>query len=323
MRTRTRMPLMRKKHKSMKPKICFAGTPEFAIPTLEILHARAEVPLVISTPDKPRHRGIVTPTPVKKRAQELGIPVITPENVNAPEIIEALAAYQFDFIVEVAFGILLKPEFLALTPHRILNVHPSLLPKYRGAAPLVWPILDGETETGISIMLVDEGMDTGDVLYQTRLSLEGMTARTLHDRLAADGAEALWEVVENFDSYYARRRPQEGPHTYAKKIDKSMGALDFSESGQQIERKVRGLNPWPGTYFHLQGKRIQVLSLDRLPREGGGEAGVVYRADETGIYIYSADESIRIKKIKPEGKRAMDAADYVRGNPIQVPVSLD
>ena len=306
-----------------KLKICFAGTPEFAIPSLELLHEKADVALVLSTPDKPRHRGKVTPTPVKKRANELGIPVLTPADVNAPDVLEELSGFAFDFIVEVAYGKLLKPGFLALTPQRVLNVHPSLLPKYRGAAPLVWPILDGETETGISIMLVDEGMDTGDVLLQTVLPLEGMTAQTLHDTLAVDGAEALWRVLSDYPYYFAKRIPQTGPHTYAKKIEKAMGHLDFTQNGEQIDRKIRALNPWPGTFVLFAGKRMQILRAEIRPKDTPAAPAIVYRADETGIYINSADACIRILEVKPEGRRSMPVADYLRGKPLQVPQTLD
>lgn len=306
-----------------KYNICFAGTPEFAIPSLEILHSHANVPLVISTPDKPRHRGVVSPTPVKKRALELGIEVITPENVNAPEVLVKLASYSFDFIVEVAYGKLLKPEFLALAPHRVLNVHPSLLPKYRGAAPLIWPILDGEAETGSSIMLVDEGMDTGDVLYQTRISLEGMTAEQLHDTLAEDGARALWKVLSDFDRYYTGRIAQTGDSSYAKKIDKAMGHLKFTEPAELLARKVRALNPWPGTYVWLQGRRIQILAMEPVPKDSDAPAGTVYRADDTGIYISGTGASLRVTRLKPEGKRSMTAADYLRGYSLELPAGLE
>lgn len=303
-------------------RICFAGTPEFAIPVLEMLVKEAEVPLVITMPDKKRSRGKISPTPVKQRAMELGIDVIAPDNVNDPAVLEQLRAYDFDFIVEVAYGKLLKPEFLALAPDRVLNVHPSLLPKYRGAAPLVWPILAGDEESGTSIMLVDEGMDTGDVLYQTRIDIRGMNAQTLHDVLAEDGAKALKTVLDDYESYYRSRMTQTEPSSYAKKIEKEMGALDFKEPAEILLRKVRGLNPRPGTYFHINEKRMQVLSMEPLDESAEAPPGTVYRADETGIYINTATVPVRITRVKPAGKKEMTAADYLRGNPIQIPVSL-
>lgn len=304
-------------------RVVFAGTPEFALPTLEALAEHHHVPLVLSTPDKVRGRGVFSPTPVRQRAEELGLRTLAPENVNEPEVLEAIRTTQPDFIVEVAYGKLLKPEFLALTPDRVINVHPSLLPAWRGASPLVWPILAGETETGISIMLVDEGMDTGDVLLQTKYPLtDQTTASALHDDLSKDGAEALLEVLKNFAHYSENRIVQTGPHTYAKKLTREMGHLDFTDTGAFIDRKVRALNPWPGTYVFLGDTRIGVLAVERIPKTNASEPGIVYRADKTGIYCNSIDECIVLKTIKPAGKRAMEAGDYLLGNPLSVPTAL-
>lgn len=314
---------MNTKKPMKKNRILFCGTPEFAIPTLERLHEMADVALVLSMPDRPRNRGVVTPTPVKQAAERMGIEVWTPANVNDPEIVSALAAYEFDFIVEVAFGRLLKPAFLNLAPNRVLNVHPSLLPAYRGAAPLVWPILNGDEETGLCIMLVDEGMDTGDVLERITVPLGEKTASELHDELALIGADATVRVIADYERYYENRTPQTGLYTYAKKITKEMGHLDFQASGDEILRKIRALNPWPGTYVFLNGNRMQVLAAEIVPRSSDTAPGIVYKADETGIYTNSMREGIRITEIKPGGKRAMKASDYLRGNPIAVPQTLE
>ncbi len=303
--------------------VLFCGTPEFALPTLEALHENFDVSLVISTPDKPRNRGVVTPTPVKQRALELGIPVMTPENINDPEIIRELESRKFDFIVEVAYGKLLKPAFLDLAKDRVLNVHPSLLPLYRGAAPLVWPILNGDAESGVSIMLVDEGMDTGDVLDRIAIPIEGIQASELHDRLANLGAEAIVRVLNDYDRYYQARSAQGESHTYAKKITKDMGHLSFEETGEQILRRIRGLNPWPGTYFFMEGKRIQVLDAEITELEGDHRPGTVYKADPTGIYIVSSDVGVKMTKIKPSGKKEMTADAFLRGHPIKKGVTVE
>lgn len=306
-----------------RSKILFCGTPEFAIPSLRALHREFSVPLVLSQPDKPRNRGKITPTPVKAEAVRLGIDVITPENVNDPDVLRQLREHGFDFIVEVAYGKLLSSDFLNLVPDRVLNVHPSLLPLYRGAAPLVWPILNGDEKTGISIMLVDEGMDTGDILDQTVVDIGEKNAVELHDELAARGAVDLVRVLKEYDFHYQNRVRQTGTHTYAKKITKEMGRLGFTEGAQSILRKIRALNPWPGTYIILNGKRIQVLEAVTVAKKGAKTAGIVYRADDSGIYIDSIDDSIRITRVKPSGKKEMGADAFLRGNPVPVGTRIE
>lgn len=306
----------------MKTKVLFAGTPEFAIPSLLKLHEHYDVVGVISPPDRPRNRNQVLPTPVKAKALELGLPVFTPEDVNAPEVLEELKTLGAEFIVEVAFGKLLKPAFLDLAPEKVLNVHPSLLPRWRGAAPLLWPILSNEQETGVTIMLVDEGMDTGDILLMKEVPIDEKYAHELHDELAQLGADMLVEVIDHYDEVYEHRQKQIGPHTYAKKITKEMGEITKDDTTEIFLRKVRTFYPRPGAYFFVDGKRMQIAAAEAV-NETEGLPGAVYRSDKHGIYMRTADGAVLITKIKPEGKREMNAADFARGNQIVIPTTID
>lgn len=307
----------------MKTKVLFAGTPDFAIPSLQKMHAHYDVVGVITPPDRPRNRNQVLPTPVKEEALRLGLPVFTPDDVNAPEVLDELRELGAEFIVEVAFGKLLKPEFLDLAKDKVLNVHPSLLPNWRGAAPLLWPILFNEEKTGVTIMLVDEGMDTGDILRMEEVDIANKYAQELHDELAEMGAELLVEVIDNYDNIYQNRVQQVGPHTYAKKITKEMGRITPEDTADGVLRKVRAFYPKPGAYFILEGKRIQVSAAQITDETPNAPGGTVYKADNNGIYMKMADTAVLLTKIKPEGKKEMEAAAFARGKAMKFPLMIE
>ena len=203
------------------------GTPDFAVNALQELYNHFEVLLVITAPDKERSRRKMMPTPVKEAAFALKLPVLTPDNVNDIEVIEYIKKLQPDFLIEVAYGQLIKEDLLNLLPNRFLNIHPSLLPEYRGAAPIEQAILDGKKETGVSIMIVDKGLDNGDVLYSTMMSIDNEDdIYTLSDKLAKQGAKDIIYVIKNYDILYAQRKKQGKIFTYAKKITKGMGHVN-------------------------------------------------------------------------------------------------
>ena len=243
-------------------RIIFMGTPEFSVGTLEALvEAGHDVCLAVTQPDKPKGRGKeMQPTPVKAAALKHGIPVYQPKKIRDPQCVEELAKYHADVCVVIAFGQILPKSILELTPYGCINVHASLLPKYRGAAPIQWAILNGETVTGVTTMQMDEGLDTGDMILKTEVPVtEEETGDSLHDKLALAGARLCVETIKALEDHTAVFEKQgESPTAYAKMLDKKMGNIDWSQSAVKIERLVRGLNSWPSAYTHWKGKTLKI-----------------------------------------------------------------
>ena len=246
-------------------RIVFMGTPDFAASALEALvQSRHEILAVVTQPDKPKGRkGIMTPSPVKEIALREGIPVLQPKRVREEGFDEILAGYQADAFVVVAFGQIIPQRILDLPKYGCLNVHGSLLPSYRGAAPIQWAVLDGRKKSGVTVMQMDAGIDTGDILLQKEIVLaEDETAGSLFDRLSALGAEALLEVLDGLEAGTVTPVPQgESDTPYAKMLTKEMGEIDFSRSGAALDAFVRGMDPWPGAYTFLGEKMLKVWKL--------------------------------------------------------------
>jgi methionyl-tRNA formyltransferase len=294
-------------------RIIYMGTPEFAVPALEALVAAGhEVVAVYSQPPRPggRRGRELTPSPVHKRAQELGIELRHPVSLKGAEEQEAFAALQADVAVVAAYGLILPKAVLAAPRHGCLNLHGSLLPRWRGAAPIQRAILAGDAETGIGIMQMEAGLDTGPVRLESRTPIADKTTGELTQELAAMGAELIVQVLADLEAYPPHAQPDEGI-TYAHKIDKAEARLDFSASAEQVLRQIRAFMPAPGAFFELEGERHKVLSAELA--EGNGPSGATL--DDT-LTIACGSGAIRMQTVQRAGKPAMPSADLLRGRPI-------
>ncbi|MBT0665354.1 methionyl-tRNA formyltransferase [Geobacter pelophilus] len=296
-------------------RIIFMGTPEFACPTLQALIDRGEnLVAVVTQPDRPKGRGQqMQAPPVKELAQKHGIPVMQPIKVRVPEAVEEIRAYAPDLIVVVAFGQILPKALLDIPKYGCINVHASLLPKYRGAAPLNWCIINGETETGVTTMLMDVGLDTGDMLLKKTTPIDpDEDARSLHDRLSAIGAESLAETLDLLVA--GRLVPEKQDDTltcYAPMLKKELGCIDWNDAPLKIKNLVRGVTPWPGAYTYLDGKLLKVFRVRTA--DGSGAPGSVLRADKSGIEIACSGGSIFVDELQLEGKKRLPAAEFLAG----------
>lgn len=291
------------------------GTPRFACPTLERLVERGdEILAVVTQPDRPRGRGQKPlPPPVKELAERHCLTVLQPHRVRAPEFIDAMRELNPDLIVVVAFGQILPKALLEVPRYGCINVHASLLPRYRGAAPLNWCIINGETETGVTTMLMDVGLDTGDMLLKkvTPIDPEEDTS-SLHDRLALIGAEALDETVELLVA--GRLKPEKQDDTlscYAPMLKKEDGLIDWAREPLAIKNLVRGMNPWPGAFTYLDGKLVKVFRV--RTGNGSGEAGTVLAAGRDGIEVACNGGSVILEELQLEGKKRLPARDFLAG----------
>jgi len=297
-------------------RIVFMGTPRFAVPSLRRLYEHGhDIVAVVTQPDRPRGRGHkLAPTEVALEAERLGLEVYKPEKVSAPELVGVLKRLSPEAVVLVAFGQLIPKSILDLPPKGCINVHPSLLPRYRGASPIHAPILAGERETGVTTMLMDEGLDTGDILLQERVPIgPDDNAGDLHDRLAELGARLLLETLARASAGTLVRTPQDhGQASYAGKVRKV--EVDFAGPADVVARTIMGLAPVPGAYTHRIGTR---LKLHRARAHGDHKAsclpGEVIRVGEDGILVACGVGSLLVTEVQPEGRPAMRAADFARG----------
>lgn len=299
-------------------RILFMGTPEFALISLEkLIEAGEEVVGVITQPDRPRGRGRrVTASPVKAFAQEKAIPVYQPERLKDGEVLEKLAGFAPDLIVVVAYGRILPREVLELPPLGCINVHASLLPRYRGAAPIHWAIIRGEGVTGVTTMYIDEGMDTGDIILQEEVPiLPEDNAGTLHDKLAHAGARLLLDTVARIKAGTAPRIPQpEEGVSYAPPLERTDEILDWNRPARQLWFQVRGLNPWPGAMTYWQGEILKVWEVSPLKGDGDAAPGEIIAVDkQEGILVGTGKGLLRLEVVQPAGKRRMTASDFARG----------
>ncbi|EOD01314.1 methionyl-tRNA formyltransferase [Caldisalinibacter kiritimatiensis] len=299
-------------------KVVFMGTPEFAVPTLEHLYQEGyDVSLVVTQPDRPKGRGKkLSPPPVKEKALEYGIEVYQPKNVNTSDSIQKIKEISPDVIVVVAYGQILKEEVLNIPRFGCINVHASLLPKYRGAAPINWVIINGEKCTGITTMYMDKGLDTGDMILKETIEIdENMTAEELHDKLKDLGAFVLIKTLKEVEKGTALKIPQEHEEaTYAPMLKKSTGKIDWSKNAEVIDNLVRGTNPWPGAYFEHEGKKIKVFRVEKDITAEKGKIGEVIKVNDNGIFVKVKDGHIIIKELQFPGKRRMKVSDYLKGN---------
>lgn len=294
-------------------RIIYMGTPEFAVPALNALVAAGhKVICAYTQPPRPggRRGRELTPSPVQKRAEELGIAVRHPASLKGADEQAAFAALGADVAVVAAYGLILPRAVLAAPALGCLNLHGSLLPRWRGAAPVQRAILAGDAETGVGIMQMEAGLDTGPVLLEGRTDVAGKTCGELTSELAQMGARLIVEVLGDVAAYPPRVQPQDGV-TYAHKIDKAEARIDFAASAEQVARQVRAFMPAPGAYFELEGERYKVLAAQIV--EGSGAAGVVL---DEALGVACGTGAIRLETVQRAGKPAMAAADLLRGRPI-------
>lgn len=310
----------------MKPKVIFLGTPEFAVESLKAIYEskKFEIPLIISQVDRKRNRGKMTPTPVKQYALDNDLEVFTPEDINSDVSFEKINSYDPDFLVVVAYGQIIKDRLLSEYNNRILNVHSSLLPKYRGAAPINWAIVEGEEKSGITIMLVGKGLDKGDILYSLEKEiLPDENAEELHDALKVLGGKGIVEVLENFDEYYENRRKQnEEEASYRGMLNRKDGKILWDDTCLKIYNKFRGFYPWPGSFFKYEEDNVKVLDMDYVLGEVKHKPGFVEQVGPENIEITAKDGCILLKEIQFPNKKRMKVSDFLKGNEFKKKIYL-
>lgn len=300
-------------------KVVYMGTPDFAVPPLRALvKAGYEVVGVVTQPDKPKGRSkTLLPPPVKEEALKYNIPVYQPLKVREPEFMETLKNLAPDVIVVAAFGQIIPKAILDLPEFGCLNIHASLLPKYRGAAPIQQAVINGDKEAGVTIMKMGTGLDTGDMISRASVLLaEDETGGSLFDRLSELGAELLVKTLPSvFDGTAVYEpQPEESPTPYAGMIAKQMGLLDFQKDAETLERLIRGLNPWPSAYTYLNGKTLKIWKA--AVEKSGSEPenpGTIIKADKDGIHVVCGQDILILQEVQLEGKKRMDAAAFLRG----------
>lgn len=299
-------------------RIIFMGTPDFAVGTLEALvNAGHEVVLAVTQPDKPQGRKqILIAPPVKQTAEKLGIPVYQPKRVREPEALALLRSYEPELIVVAAFGQILPKELLDMPQYGCINVHASLLPKYRGAAPIQWAILNGDAVTGVTIMRMDVGLDTGDMIAKAEVAITPQdTGGSLFDRLAETGAKLCVETIPSIVDGTAVYTPQdEQAATKVGQISKKDGLIDFTRSAAAIECQIRGLNPWPSAYTSLAGKTLKIWSAQVSDRQTEAQPGTVVLVEKDRFGVQTGDGVLICTEVQLEGKKRMSAADFLHGN---------
>lgn len=299
-------------------RVIFMGTPDFSVGALEALaEAGQEIAAVVTQPDKPKGRGKARQmTPVKAKALELGLPVCQPVRVREESFIEKVRELAPDVIVVSAFGQIIPKALLELPKYGCINIHASLLPKYRGAAPIQWAVLDGEKVSGVTIMQMDAGLDTGDMLAKKEVPLApDETGGSLFDKLSRAGAELLKEVLPKIQagSLTPEKQPAESPTPYARMIRKEDGLLDWKEPAEVLERKVRGLTPWPSAYTGLKGKTLKIWRAETAGGPGTGAPGTVLSVEKDSFAVQTGEGILRILEVQLEGKKRMDAGAFLRG----------
>lgn len=316
-------------------RIIFMGTPDFSVPTLErLIDSRHEVIAVVTQPDKPRGRGKeIQMTPVKELAVKHEIPVYQPVRARESSFVEQMRALQPDVMVVIAFGQILSEELLQVPRYGCINIHASLLPKYRGAAPIQWAVINGDEETGITTMMMDAGMDTGDMLEKTVIRLdEKETGGSLFDRLSLLGGDLILSTLDKAENGTLERTPQNHEEaTYVKKIPKSLGDIDWTMDAAAIERLIRGLNPWPSAYTHLNGKMLKLWEAEVLPDSAAGKGteaesrkpGQVLEASGSNLAVQTGNGILKITSLQLEGKKRMDTAAFLRGFSVETGIVFE
>ena len=303
-------------------RIVFMGTPDFAAKALKAIYeAGHEVVCVVTQPDKEKGRGkSVSESPVKQLAKELGLTVITPAKMKSAEAIEELRRYPADMFVVAAYGQILKQEVLDMPRLGSINIHASLLPKYRGAAPIQWAILDGLKETGVTIMHMDAGIDTGNIIMQEKIEIEDTdTGESLFDKLADLGAKAIVKAIPLIERGELTEIPQNHDESsYAKMLSKEMGLIDFLNDARVIERWVRGLNSWPSAYTYLNGKQLKIWVSEVVEDTSDVKPGTVIDVDKKSFTIKCGVDALKLKEIQLEGKKRMEVSAFLLGYKVSV-----
>lgn len=298
-------------------KIIFMGTPDFAVGTLEkLIGSEHEVCAVVTQPDKQKGRGkIIRMTPVKEAALRAEIPVYQPAKVREAEFLMTMEQIDADVIVVVAFGQIIPEKILTMKPYGCINVHASLLPKYRGAAPIQWAVINGEKESGVTTMQMDSGLDTGDILLQSVIPLDQKeTGGSLFEKLDREGAKLLLKTLDGLQNKSIQPVKQgETTTEYAKMLKKDMGQIDWDRSAIEIERLIRGLNPWPSAFSHIEGKTLKIWEADVLAGNTGEKPGTVVKVSRDSIHVQSQDGQLVLKELQLEGKKRMDTRAFLHG----------
>ena len=302
-------------------KVLFMGTPDFAVGILRAICESGdhEVVAVVTQPDRPKGRkGDPVPSPVKQYAESCGISVLQPVKIKTEEEVEKLRGIDADIYVVAAFGQILSREILDIPRYGCINVHASLLPEYRGAAPIQWAIADGREYTGVTVQQMNEGVDTGDIISSKTVPVDDdETGETLFDKLMKAGAELITDTLDLIENGTAQRIPQdESKATYAKILKKEMGRIDFNMSADEIERRIRAFTPWPGGYTYLGDRMIKIKKCAVSPEEAQGAPGQVIRVTKDEIAVSCAKGALLVTAIQPEGKKEMRVHDFLLGNSV-------
>jgi methionyl-tRNA formyltransferase len=297
------------------------GTPGFAVPSLKKLLEHSErVVAVFTQPDRPKGRGQrLAHSPVKEAALAQDLPVLQPTTLRDPLTLESLSAYRPDLLIVVAYGLILPQAFLDIPAGGSINVHASLLPKFRGAAPIQWALISGEKETGITTMRLDAGLDTGDLLLQETIPIASTdTAQTLQDRLAELGANLLVKTLQSLRSGTLQPRPQDPERvSYAPPLKKAQGEIDWRLSARELDFLVRGLTPWPRAYTFLQGKRLILHRVLPLEGRASGEPGTIGSFDQAQIQVLTGKGTLSLLEVQLEGHRRLTSRDFLKGFPLR------
>lgn len=307
-------------------KIVFMGTPDFAVPTLQALFSEGcSIELVITQKDKPKGRGKkIQYTPVKEKALELGLEVYQPDSINSKESIDKIKEINPDFVIVVAYGQILKKDILEAPKYGCYNVHASLLPKYRGAAPINWTIINGEKETGVTIMEMEEGLDTGDMILWKSVPINlDDDAPSIHDKLSILGGELIVEALKTIKEGKIAKVPQDHSlSTYAHMLDKNMGRINWNDKGENIINLIKGLKPWPSAYTQYKDEIVKIHKASLIDKIKEGNVGEIIKVDNKGIYINVQDKTVILEEIQFPGKRKLLIEEYLKGNSIEQGIIL-
>ena len=302
-------------------KVLFMGTPDFAVDALEaLIQSEHEVVGVVTQPDKPKGRGKEMQfPPVKECAVKYNIPVFQPAKVKTPEGVETLRSFGADIFVVAAFGQILSKEILDMPKYGCINIHASLLPKYRGAAPIQWAVIDGEKQSGVTIQQMNEGIDTGDILLKAVVDLDPKeTGESLYEKLSKTGAELILQVLPMIEAGTVKPEKQDDSlSTHAGKLSKALGCIDWNKSAVEIERLIRGLNSWPSAYTSFKGKTLKIWEADVVKNRAAGEPGSVAAVTKTDITVNAGEGQLLLKSIQLEGKKRMAVKDFLLGYKVE------
>ena len=298
-------------------RIIFMGTPEFAVPALRALHKNDhDVVLVVTQPDCPKGRGRqISAPPVKKAAVDLGYTILQPPSVRSSEFSNIITKYEPDFIVVVAFGRIITKNILDIPKIAAINIHASLLPKYRGAAPIQWAIINGETKTGVTTMLMDEGLDTGDILLSSQVEISNdETSGTLHDRLSNLGADLLMQTLNAFETGDIHPVPQDHSQaTYAPMFKKNDGHIGWKKPAQSLEMFIRGMTPWPGAFTFHREKRLKIFKAKAISDNVANTPGTIIKGFPDELWIATGQGVLSVLEIQGESGKRLSIRDFLRG----------